>query len=201
MKAAENLHKSNQDLMDKFLQTMEGILPSRKPQHILKAHQLETPLGPMVAIGDEVALYLLEFPDQKHSERAMKHLQEKTKSIIQPGLTESIRKIKEELAQYFEGKLREFKTPLFPLGSPFQKKVWEELKKIPYGETRSYGETARNIKKPTAFRAVANANGANRFAIVIPCHRVINTNGGLGGYGGGIDRKTWLLDHERKFMC
>jgi AraC family transcriptional regulator of adaptative response/methylated-DNA-[protein]-cysteine methyltransferase len=193
------MHKSNQLLMDRFLRTMGATASSQKPQHILKDHQLETPLGPMVAIGDETALYLLEFPDQKHAERAKKHLQEKTNSTIQPGLTEPIRKIKEELAQYFEGKLREFKTPLFSLGSPFQKKVWEELKKIPYGETRSYGETAANIKKPTAFRAVANANGANRFAIVIPCHRVINTNGGLGGYGGGLDRKTWLLEHERNF--
>lgn len=199
MKAVENSPKSTQEPMDRFLQTMGGTPQSRKSKHILKTHQLETPLGPMIAIGDETALYVLEFSDQKNAERVIKHIQEKTKSTILPGLTEPIRKIKEELAQYFEGKLREFKTPLFSLGSPFQKKVWEELKKIPYGETRSYGETARNIKKPTAFRAVANANGANRFAIVIPCHRVINTDGNLGGYGGGIDRKTWLLNHERKF--
>jgi O-6-methylguanine DNA methyltransferase len=109
--------------------------------------------------------------------------------------------IMRELEAYFAGIIQEFKTPLFLfslIGSPFQKRVWEELQKIPRGETRSYAEIAKAIGKPSAFRAVALANGANQIAIVIPCHRVINSNGDLGGYGGGIKRKEWLLKHERK---
>jgi AraC family transcriptional regulator of adaptative response/methylated-DNA-[protein]-cysteine methyltransferase len=99
---------------------------------------------------------------------------------------------------YFDGNLTEFKTPLFFLGSSFQKQVWEALRKIPFGQTRSYAEMATFIGKPSAFRAVANANGANQLAIVVPCHRVINTNGDLAGYGGGIARKKWLIHHEQK---
>ena len=84
------------------------------------------------------------------------------------------------------------------MGSPFQKIVWEELMRITFGETRSYGDQAAAMGKPTAYRAVANANGANQLAIIIPCHRIINTNGELGGYGGGISRKKWLINHEKQ---
>jgi AraC family transcriptional regulator of adaptative response/methylated-DNA-[protein]-cysteine methyltransferase len=110
----------------------------------------------------------------------------------------SISSIENELTLYFNGKLNKFATTLFFLGLPFQKRVWEELQKIPYGETRSYSDLAKAVKKPTAFRAVAQANGANQFAIIIPCHRVINKNGDLGGYGGGIVRKEWLINHEKQ---
>ena len=125
-------------------------------------------------------------------------MRKKTKRAIIPGITAPIRTIERELSEYFEGVRQEFQTPLFFLGSPFQKRVWEELRKIPSGETRSYLDIATLIGKPTAFRAVANANGANQLAIVIPCHRVINTNGELGGYGGGIARKKWLIDLEKQ---
>ncbi len=84
------------------------------------------------------------------------------------------------------------------MGSPFQIKVWQELLRIPYGQTRSYTKQAETIGQPTAFRAVASANGANQIAIVIPCHRIINLDGNLGGYGGGIVRKKWLIEHEQK---
>lgn len=94
-------------------------------------------------------------------------------------------------------KSMEFKTPLVLIGSNFKKSVWEELKKIPPGKTLSYSKLAAQIEKPSAIHAVASANGANQFSIVIPCHRVINNNGGLGGYGGGLTRKKWLLDHEK----
>ena len=105
----------------------------------------------------------------------------------------------DKLKSYFEGKLKKFETPLFLLGSPFQKKVWQALLKIPYGTTRSYAAQAVSMSEPKATRAVANANGANQLAIVIPCHRIINSNGALGGYGGGIARKEWLLQHEAKY--
>lgn len=101
---------------------------------------------------------------------------------------------------YFEGKLKEFKTSLNLLGCPFQKLVWEELISIPYGTIRNYMAQAEAIGKNKAYRGVANANGANQLAIVIPCHRIINSNGDLGGYGGGIARKQWLIEHEKSHV-
>ena len=130
-------------------------------------------------------------------ERQIERLKQQTKSAIIPGSTKPLQLIENELKKYFDGKLTQFKTPLHLLGSPFQNKVWNALLKIPHGETRSYLDIAKSIKKPTAFRAVALANGANKMSIVIPCHRVINNNGNLGGYSGGISRKEWLINHEK----
>ena len=107
-----------------------------------------------------------------------------------------LNRITNMVGRYFAGQLKAFTTPLAPTGTPFQKRVWEELQKIPHGETRSYAAIAAAIGRPTAFRAVAQANGANRIAIVIPCHRVINTSGALGGYSSGVERKQWLLQQE-----
>lgn len=191
-------YESSSGFRDAFSRIM-GAAPTLLGQrNILKSSWLDTKLGPMIAIADEDALYLLEFVDRRGLEREVERLRQRTKSAIIPGTTPSILSIETELSQYFEGKLREFKTPLYFLGSPFQKCVWEELQKIPFGETRSYAAIASGIGNPTAFRAVANANGANQIAIVIPCHRVINTNGKLGGYGGGIVRKKWLINHEKQ---
>ena len=104
--------------------------------------------------------------------------------------------VREQLAAYFRGKLREFELPLRMDGTPFQQMVWKGLRAIPYGETVSYAELARRIGRPGASRAVGSANGRNPIAIVIPCHRVIAADGTIGGYGGGLDRKEWLLQHE-----
>lgn len=164
---------------------------------ILKASWIDTKLGPMIAIADEDGLYLLEFVDRRGLEREVERLRIKTKAAIILGITDPIKSITLELESYFEGKLKEFSTPLHLLGSPFQKLVWDELMRIPYGQTRSYMAQAEAIGRTTAYRAVANANGANQFAIVIPCHRIINSNGELGGYGGGIRRKQWLIEHEK----
>ncbi len=166
--------------------------------HILKASWLDTKLGPMIAISDEYSLYLLEFLDGRGVEREVEKLRLKTKAVLMKGMNDPIKSIEAELHAYFEGTLTVFKTPLHLLGSPFQRLVWEELMCIPYGVTRSYLEQAKRIGKPAACRAVANANGANQLAIVIPCHRIINNNGNLGGYGGGITRKQWLIDHEKQ---
>lgn len=152
---------------------------------IIKASWLDTKLGPMIAISDEMGLYLLEFVDRRGLEREVERLRLKTKAAIIPGSTSPIKSITLELASYFDGTLTDFKTPLHLLGSPFQRLVWEELMHIPYGQTRSYMAQAEAIGKNKAYRAVANANGANQLAIVIPCHRIINSNGDLGGYGGG----------------
>ncbi len=152
----------------------------------------------MLAIADEQALYLLEFVDRRGLEREIERMRHKLKAAIIPGRTPPIDSIEHELKAYFKGILQEFATPLAILGSAFQRRVWEELKKIPRGSTRSYLELARLIGRPSACRAVAQANGANQLAIIIPCHRVINSNGELGGYAGGLSRKQWLLNHEKK---
>lgn len=163
--------------------------------------QITTPLGLMLAISDDKSLYLLEFVDCCNLDNKMDRFKEKVASEIRMGYTQPIKSIENELKQYFDGKLKTFKTPLAIPGTTFQKQVWENLKKIPFGETRSYSDLAYAIGNPTACRAIGTANGCNQFAIVIPCHRVINKNNHLGGYAGGIEKKKWLLNHERKFCC
>ncbi|MDG3007037.1 methylated-DNA--[protein]-cysteine S-methyltransferase [Paludisphaera mucosa] len=104
--------------------------------------------------------------------------------------------IRQQLDAYFEGRSRGFQTPLLQDGTAFQRKVWAELAKVPYGETISYAELARRVGDPKASRAVGGANGRNPIAVIVPCHRVIAADGRLGGFGGGLDRKLWLLQHE-----
>ncbi len=164
----------------------------------LIAAWLDTRLGPMLAIADDQALHLLEFVDRRGLEREVERLRLQLKRAIIPGHNAIIAAIDAELAQYFAGTRATFATPLALLGSAFQQSVWAALQQIPPGKTCSYGELANAVGKPTAVRAVAQANGANQLAIVIPCHRVIESNGELGGYGGGVSRKQWLLEHERQ---
>lgn len=156
---------------------------------------INTKLSSMLAVADETGLHLLEFECRKGLEREVAKL---CVDLVE-GENDIILSIAQELEAYFDGALKEFKTPLHICGTAFQKLVWQELMRIPYGQTRSYAAQAEAIGKPTAYRAVANANGANQLAIVMPCHRIINSNGDLGGYGGGVTRKQWLLDHEKKF--
>ncbi|WP_298623644.1 bifunctional transcriptional activator/DNA repair enzyme AdaA [uncultured Legionella sp.] len=190
-------YDSGSGFRDAFAKIM-GTTPGNICQHpnILKTSWIDSPLGPMLAIADEQELYLLEFVDRRGLEREVERLRNKTKAAIIPGTTPPIASIEKELKAYFDGQLKEFKTPVHYMGSEFQKNVWQELTRIPYGETRSYSRQAEVLGKPTAFRAVANANGANQLAIIIPCHRIINLNGELGGYGGGLSRKKWLIEHE-----
>lgn len=164
----------------------------------LKAAWLETPLGPMIAISDEYALYFLQFMDPEHSTVKLQKISQKLKALITLGDTAIIRQISAEITQYFQGDLSGFTTSLHFIGSPFQKKVWETLREIPVGVTRSYLEVAKILKKPTAARAVARANATNPLVLIVPCHRVINANGTLGGYNSGLDRKQWLLVHEKR---
>jgi AraC family transcriptional regulator of adaptative response/methylated-DNA-[protein]-cysteine methyltransferase len=188
-----------QVLFDKHTNHEGAPHPSMEKQvQVLKASWLETPLGPMVAIASDEALYVLEFVISRRLERAVQRLRKRTDCIIIPGTNPAIVSIEQELKAWFEGTLRVFKTPLYLLGSPFQNTVWGALCRIPYGETRTYMAQALMIQKPSASRAVANAHGANLLAIIIPCHRIINSNGNLGGYGGGIERKRWLINHEKQ---
>lgn len=163
---------------------------------VLRTHELDTPLGPMRVVADEAGLYMLEFADRRGLELKIHRLCHQKKLAIIPGITSPMTSIDQELKEYFSKKRMRFETPFHLLGSPFQKAVWNELLHIPYGETQSYLEQAKSLDKPNAFRAVANANGANQLAIIVPCHRIIRHSGDLGGYGGGIERKKFLLEHE-----
>ena len=158
--------------------------------------RLLTPLGPMVAVASDEALHLLEFTDRRMLETQLTRLGSRTGGIMSPGRNGVLDRTEEELSQYFAGGRTDFEVPLRPSGTEFQQSVWRALSEIPYGETRSYGDQARAIGRPTAVRAVASANGDNPIAIMIPCHRVIGSDGSLTGYGGGLPRKQFLLDLE-----
>jgi AraC family transcriptional regulator of adaptative response/methylated-DNA-[protein]-cysteine methyltransferase len=125
-------------------------------------------------------------------------LRKRTGCFIVPGRNSHLDNLAEELKNYFAGTSMEFTVPLVSAGTPFETAVWKFLRSIPPGETWSYAELARKVGKPKAVRAVGRANGMNCLALVIPCHRVIRADGQLCGYGGGIWRKRWLLEHERK---
>ncbi|RYG35189.1 MAG: methylated-DNA--[protein]-cysteine S-methyltransferase [Burkholderiales bacterium] len=159
---------------------------------------IDTPLGPMLAIADDTHLHMLEFVERKklqdHVERYRKHFN----ATVLPGDSKALQLIRKELADYFAGKSMTFKSKIAGAGTEFQNNVWEELRRVPPGITRSYQEMAERIGRPAAVRAVANANRQNRCAIILPCHRVIGTDGTLTGYAGGLWRKQWLLDHEKR---
>ncbi|MEX0330770.1 MAG: bifunctional transcriptional activator/DNA repair enzyme AdaA [Puniceicoccaceae bacterium] len=158
---------------------------------------LDTPLGPMIAVADPQRLHLLEFADRRALAREMQQLQRFAKGRIGIGRYPPIDQVEKELRPYFNGETAAFSTPLHQHGSPFVQQVWAELRKIPPNETRSYLDIAKAIDRPSACRAVARANGANQIAILIPCHRVIGSDGSMTGYGGGIWRKRRLLEIER----
>jgi AraC family transcriptional regulator, regulatory protein of adaptative response / methylated-DNA-[protein]-cysteine methyltransferase len=165
--------------------------------HCLQARWIDTPLGAMVALADQDGLHMLEFVDRRGLENEIAKLRRQTESVIVPGNNLILEKINEEMKNYFEGSSVNFTVPLVVKGSEFEHAVWKLLQQIPPGETWSYRQLAEKLGKPTATRAVGNANGRNILAIVIPCHRVIRSDGSLCGYGGGVWRKKWLLDHER----
>lgn len=191
-------YESSSGFRDAFSRIMGAPPTKLNDGTVLKASWIDTPLGPMLAIANEEALFLLEFVDRRGLEREIENLRKKTKSAVIPGTTLPITSIENELKRYFSNQLDQFNTPFHLIGSPFQLRVWEELMKIPMGETRSYSDVSIAIGKPDAIRAVARTNGSNQLALIIPCHRVINKDGHLGGYGGGIKRKEWLINHEKE---
>lgn len=176
-----------------------GTPPSKAEEvNCLFAKWIDTPLGAMVAIGNNEGIHVLEFVDRRGLENEISRLRKRAKSFIVPGSNAHLESISKEVKDYYAGISDEFATPLVISGSPFEKAVWNLLRAIPPGETRSYGDMAKELGTPKAMRAVGRANGRNCLAIAIPCHRVIRADGSLCGYGGGIWRKKWLLDHERK---
>ena len=166
---------------------------------MIKTTRIETPIGEMLAGATDDGVCLLEFHDRKILPFEYKELSRLLETIIEEGENKHLKALKKQLKEYFEGKRKEFTIPVVIPGTEFQETVWKELQNIPFGSTRSYQEQALALNRPDSVRAVANANGMNRIAIVIPCHRVIGSDGRLTGYGGGLKRKKWLLDHEKKY--
>ena len=176
-----------------------GTAPSKSSGvHCLLSKWIESPLGAILALADDDGLYVFDWVDRRGLEREIVRLREKTKFVIVPGSHPVLDQATHEINEYFAGKRKTFTLPFAKRGTDFQRRVWDELLQIPAGETRSYAEIARRIGQPKAVRAVARANGDNYRGIVIPCHRVIGSDGSLTGYGGGLARKQWLLDHEKK---
>lgn len=158
---------------------------------------LPSPIGPLVVAATDSGVCLLEFGEPSRLRRQIDALAKRFGLPAVPGRNAHLRALESQLAEYFGGRRREFDLPLQYPGTGFEERVWGALLRIPYGETRSYADVAAAIGAPGASRAVGSANGRNRIAIVIPCHRVINAGGGLGGYGGGLRRKEFLLRLEQ----
>jgi AraC family transcriptional regulator of adaptative response/methylated-DNA-[protein]-cysteine methyltransferase len=171
-----------------------------KARDCLFAERIETPLGTMLAVADDEGLRLLEFGNRRALERELPILRQRLRKSVVPGEHRHLDAIRTQLTDYFAGKNLEFDLPVAPVGSKFQLRAWEILRSIPVGETRSYSWMAQRLGDPSARRAVGRANGTNMLCIIIPCHRVIRADGSLCGYGGGLWRKKWLLEHERRWL-
>lgn len=196
--AFETGYESLSGFNDGF-QSIFGSSPSKAhDKNVIHIVRFTTPLGPMFACATKDGLCLLEFTNRKMLETEFKDLMKRLNAVILPGDNPFLDQVQFELKEYFDGLRKDFSIPLHTPGSEFQQAVWEILNEIPYGETKSYKEQAIKLNNPNGVRAVASANGMNRIAIVIPCHRVIGSNGDLTGYAGGLARKKWLLDHEQK---
>ena len=159
----------------------------------LQVMQVASPLGPIMVAGDAEAIYLVEFWDRRMLEAQFSTLEKQLGVVFFPGETDPIRQMRDELTAYFEGALRQFKTPVRFPGTPHQEAVWRGLQEVPYGESWTYGKLATRIGRPGAARSVARAVGENRLAIVLPCHRIVGASGRLTGYAGGLWRKRFLL--------
>jgi len=161
----------------------------------------ESPMGAIIIAANTEGICLVEFSDRRMLEYQLKVLKKYFPGTLVPGKNKYIIQAEKELKEYFSGRLSRFKVPVVYPGTEFQRKVWSELIKIPYGKTISYEGLAKKAGIANASRAVGTANGMNRIAIIIPCHRVINKNGNLGGYGGGLWRKKKLLELEVRSAC
>jgi AraC family transcriptional regulator of adaptative response/methylated-DNA-[protein]-cysteine methyltransferase len=194
--AFENGYESLSAFYDAFRQLLAATPAQARDAEPLHFTRITTPLGPMLAAATDNALCLLEFVDRRMLETQLTHIGRALGCAVVPGSNAILQQTERELAEYFAGQRTRFDVPLRMIGSEFQEHAWQALLDIPCGETRSYGDQARAIGRLEAVRAVGRANGDNRIAIIIPCHRVVGANGKLTGYGGGLWRKKWLLDHE-----
>jgi len=194
--AADDGFESLSELRNAFSEVFGAAVVGTDHAGAINIGWLQTPIGALIAGSRAGSLILLEFTNRRRMEIQIETLKKRFKAAFLPEDDAVIKQTRRELDQYFAGTRRDFTLPLDYPGTPFEVKVWTELLRIPSGETRSYEELALLTSTKSAVRAVGSANGRNRIAIVIPCHRVINKSGALGGYGGGLWRKRTLLDLE-----
>ena len=182
------------DAFQKWFGAPPGQVGQRR---VLLVNRVFTPLGPMVVAADDQHLFVLEFADRRMLQSQVARLAARLNCGFCPGENAIIAQTGRQLSQYFKGNRREFTMPFQMPGTDFQRAVWSQLLAIPFGQTSDYHSLAESVGSPGGSRAVGRANGDNRLALVIPCHRVVRSDGRLSGYGGGIRRKAWLLNHER----
>lgn len=176
-----------------------GSAPSlSKTKTIINVTRFSTPLGQMIACATAAGLCLLEFTNRRKLAAECANLERLLQGVLVPGENSYLSMTIKELEEYFAGARKQFTVPLHTPGTPFQQDVWRFLRTIDYGKTLSYQQQSRLLGNEKAIRAIAAANGANRIAIIIPCHRVVNASGELGGYGGGLPKKQWLLEFESR---
>ncbi len=198
--ALDNGYESLSGFRDRFKSIIGTSPKNSKMEKIIDVKRIETPLGAMIACANENGICMLQFSDRKTLTKELEDISNHFKANVILGENPHFKTLETELQDYFDGERLDFTVPLSPVGTDFQKKVWEILRTIPYGTTRSYQQQADILGNPKAVRAVANANGLNKISIIIPCHRVIGTNGTLTGYSGGIWRKQKLLELEKAIL-
>lgn len=191
------LQLKDTDFTDRYRWIFETSSTYSDERTIINMTELSTPLGPMLAGTTAEGVCLLEFVNRIRFEKELIDLQRLLNAVFIPGRNQHSDQLENELNEYFEGKRKTFSVALHTPGNDFSKAVWKMLQEIPYGKTCSYKEQSEMMNNPKAIRAIASTNGRNRLAIIIPCHRVIGSDGSLTGYAGGIEKKKWLLKFER----
>jgi AraC family transcriptional regulator, regulatory protein of adaptative response / methylated-DNA-[protein]-cysteine methyltransferase len=191
-------YNSHSGFRDAFSKTFGSAPGKVRGADCIISAWVESPFGPLLAAATSEGICLLEFTDRRRLDHQFSRLRKYFRCSIVPGENKHIEQLKDELTEYFAGKRKRFSVKLAYPGTPFEQRVWNVLLTIPYGATVSYEDIAKTLGSPKASRAVGRANGFNRISIVIPCHRVINKNGELGGYGGGLWRKKMLLELEQE---
>jgi AraC family transcriptional regulator of adaptative response/methylated-DNA-[protein]-cysteine methyltransferase len=192
--ARSGRESSSATLLPETRQLVLGMIAS--PIMHVATTEIGTPIGSMIAAATDMHLVLFEFPHRRMIDTQLDRVRRAMQCELAPGESPVFATLRAQLDEYFSGSRREFTVPMHVPGTPFQMRVWDALRRIPCGTTTSYARLAATIGQPNAVRAVARANGDNRIAILIPCHRVIGSNGELVGYGGGLWRKKKLLDLE-----
>jgi O-6-methylguanine DNA methyltransferase len=184
-------------LYSSVLRTYKSKTSEKK--ELIYLTDIETPLGKMTAGCTNEGICLLEFTDRKEYQKEIVQIEKHFNSSAKFAKHKLHKEVIKQLEEYFSGKRKTFGLAINVPGTEFQKKVWNALIDVPYGKTRTYLEQSKTLGNPKAIRAIAKANGNNRISIIIPCHRIIGTNGNLIGYGGGLWRKKWLLQHEQNY--